>query len=118
MHKRQRLFYLVLAFVLLGLIGWIRFNSSFELFADQPILLKSIPTTSKSSQINLYHIPSNATSQDYIQARKVSENGKEQVIANFERYTTLHDYRVWGDSTLQLILTETSAYLSRRVPLN
>ena len=55
----------------------------------------------RNFKIGIYYLPSNATSQDYIQVRKI-EDGVENVIENFERYDCVVKIELKGDSILSL----------------
>ena len=59
--------------------------------------------------IDLYYIPSNATSCDYIQVRIKEMESKEDTIINFERYNYVANSKL-NDTLLKLVLKDTSIY--------
>lgn len=60
-----------------------------------------------------YFIPSNATSQNYIQLRKISGK-KETIIANYERYDKVRFLNFESDSVVRLVVENTTAYIKSR----
>ena len=72
---------------------------TFAIFDEE---FKEIRIPNKSYTIKIYHIPSNASSQSYIQIRK-SENGVEEVLQNYDRYDHINGYSIRKD-TLKLKL--------------
>lgn len=80
--------------------------STFSLFEESNLDLTEIIIPNKDYKLKLVFVPSNATSQDYIQVKKVKDNN-ESVIHNYERYDTVVSHIV-TDSTLQLILMNTN----------
>jgi hypothetical protein len=84
--------------------------STFTLFDENDI--RKIADIEFADKIyRLYYIPSNATSQSYIQVRRVLDNS-EDVVKSFERYNYVNDYRLMND-TLRLILSDTISYAPR-----
>ena len=61
----------------------------------------------KALRLVFFYLPANATSQNYIQVRKI-ENGIENVIWNFERYDFVANTELIGDSLFLLVLKDTS----------
>ena len=53
--------------------------STFAIFDEEFKEIETIRIPNKNYTIKIYHIPSNASSQSYIQIRK-SENGVEEVL--------------------------------------
>lgn len=81
--------------------------STFTLFDVEFTVLQTIEIPQKDYKLRIYSIPPNATSQSYVQIRKV-ENEAEEVIANFERYNDVKNYNINGDS-ISFILVDTSS---------
>ncbi|MEE1944587.1 hypothetical protein VRU48_05675 [Pedobacter sp. KR3-3] len=80
--------------------------SSFSLFEENNIRLKAVDVPGKKYKLNLYHIPSNATNQSYIQVRLQNEE-KESVLKSYERYNYLVSCKV-DNKYLRLILRDTT----------
>ena len=68
--------------------------------------MSKINVPNRNFKVGIYYLPSNATSQDYIQVRKI-EDGVENVIENFERYDYVVRTELKGDSVLSLVLKDT-----------
>ena len=79
---------------------------SFELFPVEKYRIKEISLPNKQYKIRLDYLPSNATSQDYIQVNK-AKNGNEEVLKNYDRHNFVNSYSLINDSTLQLVLCDT-----------
>lgn len=84
---------LIFALLFLGLYKL----SNFTLFDDEFEVMESIRILGKGYILKIYHIPPNATSQSYIQIRKV-ENGVEEVLKNYERFNHLDNYFLARDT--------------------
>lgn len=96
---------IILMIVLISIVLYLGYRAaSFQLFDTNFIELESIEIPNKDYNIQLYLIPSNASSQNYIQVRKIKHNVVD-VIANYERYNQVDGYSV-SDTLLQLILRE------------
>ena len=76
--------------------------STFAIFDEEFKEIEAISIPNKNYTIKIYHIPSNASSQSYIQIRK-SENGVEEVLQNYDRYDHINGYSIRKD-TLKLKL--------------
>lgn len=83
--------------------------STFTLFDDEFKVVESIQVPDKNYTIKIYHIPSNASSQSYIQIRKI-ENGVEEVLESYERFDHLDSYFLEKDT---LVLTISDLALSK-----
>lgn len=59
--------------------------------------------------IDLYYIPSNATSYDYIQVKIKEVKSKRDTSVSFERYNYIVNSRL-NDTLLELVLKDTSIY--------
>ena len=68
----------------------------------------------KTATFAIYYIPSNATQQEYIQIRKVFSKKTFKVLNSFERYQFLISYKIIGDDSLQIILSDTASYRPRQ----
>lgn len=81
--------------------------STFSLFEVNLNEVSKINVPNRNFEIGIYYLPSNATSLDYIQVRKI-EDGVENVIENFKRYDCVVKTELKGDSVLSLVLKDTS----------
>jgi len=81
--------------------------ATFSLFDVEVNEVTRINVPNRNFELAIYYLPSNATSQDYIQVRKI-ENGVENVIESFERYDNVVKSELEGDSLLCLILKDKS----------
>ena len=70
--------------------------STFTIFDEEFKVIETISIPNKNYTIKIYHIPSNASSQSYIQIRK-SENGVEEVLQNYDRYDHINGYSIKND---------------------
>lgn len=84
---------------------------TFNLFDVEFLELETIEVPNKDYVLKAYFIPSNATSQAFIQIRKV-EAGVEEVIANYQRYNRLDGY-FYQDDTISFILNDSSLVKSK-----
>lgn len=96
---------LLILLVVFLLYGFYRMLT-FSLFDEDFNVVKDISLPGKEYILKVYYIPPNATSQSYIQLRKV-ENDKETVLANFERYNYFNGYEVVGEDSLILLVSDT-----------
>ena len=78
---------------------------TFSIFDVEIKEISMVDVPNKNFKIGIYYLPSNATSQDYIQVRKI-ENDVEHVIENFEKYNFVVKSDLMGDSVLSLILKD------------
>lgn len=81
--------------------------STFSLFDIEIKEVSIIDVPNQDFKVGVFYLPSNTTSQDYIQVRKI-ENGVGNVIENFERYDFVLELELTGDSLLMLVLKDTS----------
>jgi hypothetical protein len=96
--------FLVSFFILIaGCILFI-YASTFTLFDVNVTKVMEIHVPSKSYKLGVFHVPSNAVSQCYIQIRQLDSG---DVLQSYERYNYVNDYRLFGD-TLRLTLSDTS----------
>lgn len=82
---------------------------TFTIFDEEFKVIKNIAPPNKGYIIKIYLIPSNASSQSYIQIRKF-ENNIEEVIENYEQYDNLDGYYIKNDT---LVLKINNSILSR-----
>lgn len=61
-------------------------GSEFKLFDETPVLINELKIPRTDFKFALYFIPSNASSQEYIQIRKIYKDQKAEVLENYERY--------------------------------
>ncbi len=100
--------------IILAIVVFVIYKvSTFSLFDVEIKEVVKINVPNKNFKIAIYYLPSNATSQDYIQVRKI-ENGVESVIESFERYDYLVETEFKGDSLLSLVLKDTSLNANRQ----
>lgn len=85
------------------LYGILRFN-----LGDDFKLLRRHKYKDKIN-IDLYYIPSNATSCDYIQVRIKEMESEKDTTISFERYNYIVNSRL-NDTLLELVLKDTSIY--------
>ena len=80
--------------------------STFSLFDDEFKVLEQVNIPNKEYKLKIYYIPSNASSQSYIQIRKI-ENRVEEVLVSYERFNYLKNYELTKDSII-LFVSDTS----------
>lgn len=80
---------------------------------DVPKLLESLNLGKRNFNVSVYYIPSNATSQSYIQIRKVFNDKHEEVYKNFERYQGIKELKIVNDSLFSVIVLDTMSYKTR-----
>lgn len=81
--------------------------SMFSIFDDEFKVIETISVPNKNYLLKVYYIPSNASSQSYIQVRKI-ENGIEEVLESYERYNYLESFEIMENDTINLIISDTS----------
>ncbi|MFY7888846.1 MAG: hypothetical protein ACOVOW_08055 [Spirosomataceae bacterium] len=65
--------------------------------------------------MTVFYLPSNATSQDYVQIRKRDKiTGNESIVGNYERFQGIEKYRQLNGSFLEIILLDTASYPPRK----
>lgn len=85
------------------------------LWNDNPLKIKTIELINMSYLLECYYLPSNATSQDYVQIRQVNkQTNAEIILENYERYQSVSNYKQLNDSLVSIILIDTSSYIQRR----
>lgn len=81
--------------------------STFSLFDIEIKEVSIIDVPNQDFKVGVFYLPSNATSQDFIQVRKI-QNDVGNVIGNFERYDFVVESELTGDSLLRIVLKDTS----------
>lgn len=106
---------LVLTFIIaLLIIAVIIYKGlSFKLFDTEITSFAKIPFDNKSCVVDICLVETGATTEDVIRIRKVSDNGEVQTIKTFERYNHLIDCKKLNDTTIMLILKDTSYYANQ-----
>jgi hypothetical protein len=85
------------------------YGTTHILETNPPVLIKKI-NIGKNNEIKILYIEGNATSQNYIQIRRIDNTTKEEyILGNYERYNYLEKYKFKNDS-LTLILKDTSIF--------
>jgi len=108
--KRKVLLSIIVGGLFLAIIAVIIIAFRFSLFGSEIEEVAIIDISGKDNKIGIYYIPSNATSQDYIQIRKLGE-GQDEIIKNFERFDFVVNSELIDDSLLRVVLKDTSAYI-------
>lgn len=85
----------------------------FSLFEAELKEITVIDVPGDEGKIGIYFVPSNATSQDYIQIRKIGV-GQDDIIMNFERFDFVVKSSFINDSLLEIVLKDTSAYITKQ----
>lgn len=95
-----------IAATLLLFYGMYKF-STFSIFDDEFEMIENFRVPNKNYSLRIYFIPSNASSQSYIQVRKF-ENNIEEVLQSYERFNYLNNYEILEEDTLRLLISDTS----------
>jgi hypothetical protein len=80
---------------------------------DEPKLLDKLNLEKRNFDLSVYYIPSNATSQNYIQIRKVFNDKHEEVYKNYERYQGIKELKTVNDTLVRIIILDTMSYKPR-----
>ncbi len=103
-----------LGIIVLGLLVYGTYKlSTLTLFDSDFKVIEEVKVPNKAYKLKIYYIPSNASSQSYIQVRKF-ENGIEEVLQSYERFNYLNEYEIVGQNTLKLIISDTSLIKSKK----
>ena len=78
--------------------------ATFEIFEVELQEIATLQVPNRSYKIGLFYLPSNASSQSYIQIRNLTT---DTVLQNFEKYNYIKEYKIYNDS-LRLVLTDSS----------
>lgn len=82
---------------------------------ENAIQLMTIHLSQKKYSMTVFYLPSNATSQDYVQIRKRDNTtGDESIAGNYERFQGIEKYRQLNNSLLEIILLDTASYTPRK----
>lgn len=106
MRKIIFIFSGIIIFIMIAFVGYKL--ATFSIFETEFKELKTIKIPNSNSILVVYHLPSNASSQEYIQIRKV-ENQVETVIENFENYDLVNGISFKNDSILKIIIGKSTA---------
>ena len=87
--------------------------SSPQMFQVIKHKLATIDVPNKNFKVIIFYLPSNATSDNYIQVSKQVGNSI-QIIENFKRYNYLENFKLLSDSSLLLIIRDTVSYLGNK----
>lgn len=112
MKVRKILISLGIAVTLLLFYGGYKL-STFSIFDDEFKIIENFRVPNKNYSLRIYFIPSNASSQSYIQVRKF-ENNIEEVLQSYERFNYLNEYEILGKDTLKLFISDTSQVNSKK----
>lgn len=107
--KRKTIIVLIVI-VLLAIVyaSYKLFN--FNLFNVEKTSLAKLPIEGQDFIIDISFVQAGATTEDVIQIKKVFDNGKEEIIRNFENYNYLVGYNKLNETAIQLILNDTSYF--------
>lgn len=104
--KKAVIYTIVIA--LIGFIGYIIYQmANFSLFDVELKKVAEIKVPNKPYTLNLYYVAGNATAQNVIQVKQLL-NDNETVLQNYERYNFVNGYEIKNDTTLQLVLSDTT----------
>jgi len=103
MKKKILIFFGIIMLVLIAFVGYKL--ATFSIFDTEFKELKTIKMPNSNSKLIIYHLPSNASSQDFIQIRKI-ENQVETVIENFENYDLVNEVFFKNDSILTIVISK------------
>ena len=116
MKAKKLLIGLGIAATLLLFYGVYKF-STFSIFDNEFEMIENFRVPNRNYSLRIYFIPSNASSQSYIQVRKFESN-IEEVLQSYERFNYLNNYEILGKDTLKLSISDTSKVnLSKEVKL-
>ena len=78
----------LISIITIVIFYWVYAWLSFSLSSDSPLTLIDIKQSNKRKDFSLalFYFPSNATNQKSIQLFKVYNNGKNELLRNFDRY--------------------------------
>jgi hypothetical protein len=102
--------------LLIGIAYLLYMISMFSLFEVVRNKIVQIEIANKPYYIEIFYIPSNATSLDYIQVVKTM-NKQENILVSYENYNSVVNHVISND-TLQLILNNTNLLKSKNDTLS
>lgn len=95
-------------------VGYVIYTfSTFTLFNADFKVIEEVKVPNETDKLKIYYIPSNASSQSYIQIRKI-KNGVEEVLQSYERFNFLNEYEIIGQDTIKLVISDTSKVKSKK----
>lgn len=108
--------YLLFSLIEIGIMGMfylaVQVRNFFE--EDKPLIIKVLALPKREYTLIFYYVPSNATSQSYIQIRKKYNENREEVFKNYERYQGVSEYKFVNDSLLRIVILDTISYNQRK----
>lgn len=103
----KKIFKIIVIFIAIASIYGIYKIATFQIFDDEIKIIEQINVPNRNYSIKIYYVPSNASSQSYIQIRKL-QSGVVEVLENYERYNHLDEYKIIEDDTLSITISDTS----------
>jgi hypothetical protein len=103
---------LIIFLITLGITTYL-FTKSDIFSEDKPLKMKTLLLNGKEYDLDFYYVPSNATSQSYVQLRKKYKNGKDIIFENYERYQGVGKCKFMNDTTVMIPLLDTMSYVPR-----
>lgn len=76
--------------------------------------LYSVKIPNKNYRLSIVYLPSNATIQSAIQARKQFKDKEEEVINTYERYNYMDTCGLINDTTFMLVIRDTISVLGNK----
>jgi len=103
----KKLIIYIIVVIVFGIVCFFAYEfAGFTMFDVKIEKITEIKVPNKFYRIGLYYLPGNATSQDYIQVKRLGN--RDTVLQNYERYNFVSDYRIIDDINLRLILRDTT----------
>lgn len=114
--KSNLIKYLLFSLLGIGIIVVLYFVKQTSIFfeEDKPLIIKILTLPKREYALIFYYIPSNATSQNYVQIRKKYNENREEVFKNYERYQGISEYKFVNDSLLRIVILDTMSYIQRK----
>jgi len=114
--KSNLIKYLLFSLLGIGIIVVLYFVKQTSNFfeEDKPLIIKTLTLPKREYALIVYYIPSNATSQSYVQLRKKYNENREEVFKNYERYQGISEYKFVNDSLLRIVILDTMSYSQRK----
>lgn len=98
-------FKIILVSIIILVLGYLTYKvATFEIFEVELNEIAVIQLPDRSYGIGLYFLPSNASSQSYIQIRNLNT---DTVLQSYERFNFVNEYKINKD-ILRLVLSDTS----------
>jgi hypothetical protein len=100
----------IISFPLFALLA----SGCIHILESKEKVLANIVIPKAKYSLKLISFPSNATVERSIQVRKSFNDGKMEVIKDFEKYDSIEVYKLLNDSVLMLVLRDTVSYLGNK----